>query len=161
MCGSVTDTLSVHYLPTAHLLIIIIPCPQTNQIILALGDLDSSNSTLKQLMGFFQSGARDCAKTAKDIDDLFTNWLNYVSELHQVSVQQETTVEAQRLANESQLAAKKAQLDLTEEARKGAADAVETLKGNLATAQEAYKKASDEYPSGMPYRSTRKYMATW
>ena len=145
----------MHYLPTTHLLSIIILCPQGNDIIRALGDVYSSNSTLRQLMGFLQTGARDCAKTAKDIDDLFTNWLNYVSELHQVSVQQETTVEAPRLANESQLAARKAQLDLTEEARKGAAVAVETLKGNLSTAQEAYKKASDNFPTGMPYRSIR------
>ncbi|KAI5839417.1 hypothetical protein DFP73DRAFT_501746 [Morchella snyderi] len=119
-----------------------------NQIIGCLEDGQQAKKQLKLNMKMLKRSADDCAATALAMDEKFSDWLNYVCELHEVTIENESTTKAKQHANEVQLMAKQCQYEMTEEARSAAAEAVDTLKDTLRTSQQAYQQASDNYPSG-------------
>lgn len=82
------------------------------------------------------------------METVFQAWLDMICELHACVVQTSSDASEKQAANQLHLAAAKAKLASTDEAKKLATESVSTLKSSLETATSAYKKAADEFPSG-------------
>ncbi len=119
---------------------------KVGDIIAALGDRNAAED-IKFHVGTLKKGADRCQESIKEVEQSFDHWLAYVCELHQASVQQEDNTEEMLRANQSHLAAKQAQLSGTKEARDMAKSAVERVGKALDTAEAAFKKAADRFPS--------------
>ncbi|KAI2628393.1 hypothetical protein GGS21DRAFT_241554 [Xylaria nigripes] len=120
----------------------------SRDIIEILGDQEATATTLRPTIQILARVAKDCEAKAKEIDQAFVHWLDMVCEIHMCVAQTSTSVSAKRYDNETQLAAAKTKLAGATEAKKNAAETVECLKKSLDTATKAYKKASDDFPSG-------------
>ena len=103
---------------------------------------------LKPQMQAVSKAADTCAKTAERIEKRFQDWLYYACEMHAACVQQERVSAEVITSNEICIAAEQVRLDKTQDATKSAKDATELLSKQITTTSDAFKKASDEYPSG-------------
>ncbi|APA07394.1 hypothetical protein SS1G_13030 [Sclerotinia sclerotiorum 1980 UF-70] len=99
-------------------------------------------------MDILKKGALECKEKAVNIDTAFGDWLKYVNELHQVSEETMGDNDSKKAANDINLKVQDILLDKTSIAEQTSKKAVESLGENLKVTREAFKKASDNYPSG-------------
>jgi hypothetical protein len=99
-------------------------------------------------MGILKQGALECKAKAVNIDKAFGNWLAYVNELHQVAEETMGDNDSKKAATDINLRVQDILLDKTSIAEQSSKKAVESLGENLKVTRDAFKKASDDYPSG-------------
>lgn len=114
---------------------------------MALGDRNAAKD-LKFHMETLKKGSDRCQVAINEVEESFDNWLAYVCELHQASVQQEDDNQKMLAYNQAQLEAKQTSLHSTEEARSMAKAAVDKMGQSLDVTEAAFKKAADHFPSG-------------
>lgn len=99
-------------------------------------------------MKSLKKGAKTCQQSIAEVENSFDLWQAFVMELHQASVQEETNTQNMILHNEIELEAKKGRLSGAEEAKKMAKEAVGRMSKALDTAEDAFKNAADNFPTG-------------
>lgn len=99
-------------------------------------------------MKSLKKGAKTCQQSITEVEESFDLWQAYVLELHQASVQEETNTQNMILHNEIELEAKKGRLSGAKEAREMAEKAVGRMGKALDTAEDAFKNAADNFPTG-------------
>ncbi|KAF2155994.1 hypothetical protein K461DRAFT_318634 [Myriangium duriaei CBS 260.36] len=119
-----------------------------NNIIQLLGDAQSAKDSLAPTMYTLANVAGSCQGAAAKLETTFANFLAMVCELHVCCVQTSTNASEKQAANAIQLAAAQTQLASHEEAKKAAAENMDTLRKSLDTATKAYEKAANEFPTG-------------
>ncbi|KAF4949191.1 hypothetical protein FGADI_9048 [Fusarium gaditjirri] len=119
-----------------------------NDIIPTIADPPSAKKMLRPQLQTISRGAQTCLDASIAMDKRFTDWLLYVCEMHAACVQQENTTRDALLSNEICLAAESTRLDYQKTAVEEAKNAQELLGKQVKTASEAFKKASDEFPTG-------------
>lgn len=85
------------------------------------------------------------------MDKKFDDWLLYVCEMHAACVQEENDTREAALSNEMCLAAEATRLDYAKSTVEEAKKASEVIGNQVSTASEAFKKASDEFPTGQVF----------
>ncbi|TVY67615.1 hypothetical protein Focb16_v002486 [Fusarium oxysporum f. sp. cubense] len=119
-----------------------------NDIIPTIADPPSAKKMLRPQLQTLSRGAQTCLDASIAMDKKFTDWLLYVCEMHAACVQQESTTREALLSNEICMAAESTRLDYQKSAVDEAKKAQELLGKQVTTASEAFKKASDEFPTG-------------
>ncbi|EEU39662.1 uncharacterized protein NECHADRAFT_43968 [Fusarium vanettenii 77-13-4] len=90
----------------------------------------------------------ECYEAARSIDEKLEQWLNHASELHLACIATQASNHDQLSVNEIGLAVTKASIDYREETGDEAKAVTRNLEKSLDAATEAYKKASDGFPTG-------------
>jgi hypothetical protein len=121
---------------------------QINDIIPTIADPPSAKKMLRPQLETLGRGAQTCLDASIAMDKKFTDWLLYVCEMHAACVQQESTTRETLLSNEICLAAESTRLDYQKSTVEEAKKAQELLGKQVNVASEAFKKASDEFPTG-------------
>lgn len=119
-----------------------------NSIIAALGDPTDAKSSLKNLLDNLQDGATSCHASATEMDSKFDDWLSYVSEMHSAAVETEQSTNDELIQNVTNKLVAESQLTNQKTSVKKAQAAEDLLAKQVKTASDAYKKASDDFPSG-------------
>ena len=119
-----------------------------NDVVKSLQGGEGAAQFLKITLANLKKMSKECSNKAGEVDKDFTVWLLYIQELHTATVAGETNVDVKRAANETQLLATQAQQTANQKTVDAAQKAMEMLGETMVTAREAYKKASDESPSG-------------
>ena len=114
----------------------------------SLSDPPTAKKLLRPQMKSLKEGARQCLEAAQKIDAKFDAWLMYVCEMHAACVQQSSTAQEQLNCTAINLAAENTKLEYNNAALTDAKKATTKLEKQLDTASEAYKMASDKFPSG-------------
>lgn len=78
----------------------------------------------------------------------FNDWLYYACEMHAACVEQERSTTDQLVTQEISKAVEQCKLDLQKDSVATAKQATDLLGKQVETSSEAFKKASDEFPSG-------------
>ncbi|KAK0660478.1 hypothetical protein QBC41DRAFT_383707 [Cercophora samala] len=117
-------------------------------IVKVIGDPISARKTLKSQLNTLKKGADTCLEQAKLMDQKFEHWLLYVCELHAACVQEQGTTNEALESNKVCMAAEQVRLDQQKSTVEVAKKSTETLAKSLDTATEAFKKASNEFPTG-------------
>ncbi|GIK00972.1 hypothetical protein Aspvir_005002 [Aspergillus viridinutans] len=95
-----------------------------------------------------QKAAEECHARALQMDKKFEEWLWHAADLHSNCVQEESSNEERRLATEVNMSVAQRQFDSQKNTVEEAKKISEKLGKQLDVASEAYKKASDNFPSG-------------
>ena len=103
---------------------------------------------LKPQLNAVESAAQQCLESATAMDEKFDKWLQYVCEMHAACEEEEKDTEKQLLDNMNSLAVAKEQLDTQQNLAKAAEQSQDVMKKSVEVASEAFKKASDSFPSG-------------
>jgi hypothetical protein len=103
---------------------------------------------LKPQLNAVEVAAQQCLECATAIDVKFDKWLKYICEMHAACVEEENDTEMQLLQNISSLAVAKEQLKTQERSAEAVQKDQATLEKQMDIATEAFKKASDSFPSG-------------
>ncbi|KAF9552933.1 hypothetical protein CPC08DRAFT_673678, partial [Agrocybe pediades] len=119
-----------------------------NDILGCLGNPISASKLLKPQLMTVKKSATQCLESAKAIEEKFDYWLAYVCEMHSACVQEEQTTADLLLTNAAALATEESRRDQQASVAAEAKAAQELLGKQVNTASEAFKKASDEYPTG-------------
>ncbi|KAJ4232276.1 hypothetical protein NW759_002664 [Fusarium solani] len=90
----------------------------------------------------------ECFEAAKSIDGKFEEWLYHACELHLACVATQASNEDQLSVNEIESAVTKASIDYRKQTGDEAKAATRNLEQSLDAVTEAYKKASDDFPTG-------------
>ncbi|KAJ4185163.1 hypothetical protein NW755_008606 [Fusarium falciforme] len=90
----------------------------------------------------------ECFEAAKAIDEKFEEWLYHACELHLACIATQASNDDQLSVNEIELAVTKASIDFRKQTADEAKAATRNLEKSLDAATEAYKKASDDFPTG-------------
>lgn len=90
----------------------------------------------------------DCFEGAKAIDEKFEEWLYHACELHLACIATQASNQDQLSVNDIELAVSKASIDYRKQTGDEAKAATKNLEQSLNAVTEAYKKASDGFPSG-------------
>ncbi|KAK5654684.1 hypothetical protein OQA88_7008 [Cercophora sp. LCS_1] len=117
------------------------------QIVATLADPQGRKENLLVDVGTVRINANECSKIAIEIDSAFDLFLEFVRELSQACDNQKNTTGEELDATDRDLKAEKAKRDAQERAVKSAEAMAKRMEEELGVASEAYKKASDEYPS--------------
>ncbi|KAL6922413.1 hypothetical protein FSST1_006439 [Fusarium sambucinum] len=126
-----------------------------NDIIPTIGDPPSAKRMLRPQLQTLSRGAEACLNASIDMDKKFTEWLLYVCELHAACVQHEGTASEALRSNEICLVAESTRLDYQKSPVEEARRAQDLWGKQVASASEAFKKASDEFPTGWGIMSQR------
>ena len=99
-------------------------------------------------MNQLQTSASQCYDVSKGIDESFANWLAFTSELFEACQNESAVVvdEQQKNITDKAVAAQKAKD--TEKIVQSTKDAMKELGKTMDTARAAFKKASDNQPTG-------------
>lgn len=114
----------------------------------SLGSQQDAKILLRRQLQSLRASATDCYDSAKKIDEKFDAWLWQACELHLACVATQSSTEDRLAINEIDQAVTKTSIDYQKETVEGAKKATQNLEMSLNTATEAYKKASDEFPTG-------------
>lgn len=90
----------------------------------------------------------ECFEAAKAIDEKFEEWLCHACELHLACIATQASNNDQLSVNEIELAVTKASIDYRKQTADEAKAVTRNLEQSLDAATEAYKKASDDFPTG-------------
>ena len=82
------------------------------------------------------------------IDKRFDDWLLYACEIHAACVEQENTTRESLLSNKVCLAAEQTRLDYQKASVETAENTSKVLGKQVELAGQAFKKASDDFPTG-------------
>ncbi|KAI1855398.1 hypothetical protein JX266_000263 [Neoarthrinium moseri] len=119
-----------------------------NEIVPTIADPVSAKKMLRPQLETLKSGANTCLNSAIAMDKKFEDWLLYVCEMHAACVQQENNTREALQSNEINLVAEGSRLDYQKSTVEEAKKAHEELGKQVGVASEAFKKASDEFPTG-------------
>ncbi|KAK3321875.1 hypothetical protein B0H66DRAFT_581333 [Apodospora peruviana] len=119
-----------------------------NDIVGSLGDPMLAKKLLRPQLGLLNGGARKCYDVAVAMDKKFESWLLYVCEMHAACVQQEVTTRDALLSNQICFAAEQTRLDYQKETAQEARKAADLVAKQVDLAADAFKQASEEFPSG-------------
>ena len=108
----------------------------------------SAKKLLKPQLNALKNGAQQCLTSAKAMDEKFELWLLYVCEMHAACTQEEQSTRDQLISNAASVAIAQTQLDTQKDTAAEAKKAQELMGKQVTLASEAFKKASDEFPSG-------------
>lgn len=114
----------------------------------SLGSPQDAKILLRRQLESLRAAATDCYESAKTIDEKFDVWLWQACELHLACVATQSSTEDKLAINEIDLAVTKTSIDYQKETVESAKKATQNLEKSLNAATEAYKKASDEFPTG-------------
>ncbi|EAW24615.1 uncharacterized protein NFIA_041930 [Aspergillus fischeri NRRL 181] len=95
-----------------------------------------------------KKAADECHTRALQMDKKFEEWLWFAADLHSNCVQEQSSNEERRLATEVNMSVAQRQFDSQNNTVEEAKKISEKLGKQLDVASEAYKKASDSFPSG-------------
>jgi hypothetical protein len=95
-----------------------------------------------------KSGADDCYQKAKEVDSDFDKWLQHAMELHAACVQTQSSTDEQIYATQLNMAVAQNRFSAGQDTVKFAKETADKFGKQVDLASEAYKKASDEFPSG-------------
>ncbi|KAF8174179.1 hypothetical protein K438DRAFT_2023232 [Mycena galopus ATCC 62051] len=119
-----------------------------NDIIQCLGDPASAKRTLKPQLNAVGDATQQCLESAIAMDEKFDKWLKYVSEMHAACVEEENGTEMQLLQNINSLAVTEEQLKRQQSTAEATQATQDLMQKQVELASEAFKKASDSFPSG-------------
>ncbi|KAK3505269.1 hypothetical protein B0T13DRAFT_485904 [Neurospora crassa] len=119
-----------------------------NDIVAIIGEPASAKKMLRPQLNTLKEGSTTCLDEAKKMDKMFEDWLLYVCEMHAACVQQENTTREAILSNEICVAAEQTRLDYQKSTVEEAEKAFKMMGKQVETASEAFKKASDQFPTG-------------
>ncbi|KAL2061472.1 hypothetical protein VTL71DRAFT_6849 [Oculimacula yallundae] len=119
-----------------------------NTIFAIIGSPMDAKKMLKPQLNAVKDSAQNCLQASQAMDKKFEDWLLYVCEMHAACVEQENTSRDQLLSNEICLAAEQTRLDYQKDAVDEARKVSDTMGEQIKLASEAFKKASDEFPTG-------------
>lgn len=111
-------------------------------------DPEAAKVVLKPQMAAIRTSALTCSETAKRMEKSFNDWLYYACEMHAACVEQERSTTDQIVMDEINRAVEQCKLDLQKDTVATAKQATDLLGKQVETSSEAFKKASDEFPSG-------------
>ena len=117
-------------------------------IVDSLSDPPTAKKLLRPQMNALKNDADECFQAAQRIDAKFDAWLMYVCEMHAACVQQSSSTQEKLNSTAINLAAENTKLEYTNAAVGDAKKATTMLEKQLDTASQAYKMASDKFPSG-------------
>ncbi|KAL7619532.1 hypothetical protein AAE478_010072 [Parahypoxylon ruwenzoriense] len=120
-----------------------------NDVIMCLGDPTSQKTLLKVQLNAIKNGANGCHKAAVRMEEKFNTWLLYACEMHSACVEQETITRDNLLNKDFFIEAEQASLQWQKQAVDAAEEGSNRLKEQVATATDAFKKASESFPSGL------------
>ena len=95
-----------------------------------------------------KAGADDCYEKAKEIDSDFDKWLEHAMELHAACVQTQSSTDEQIYETQLNMAVAQNRFSAAQDSVKFAKGTADKFGKQVDLASEAYKKASDEFPSG-------------
>jgi septal ring factor EnvC (AmiA/AmiB activator) len=95
-----------------------------------------------------KESTKKCQTCIGKVEKSFDDWLLFVCELHQASVQREDNTYQMIRANEAHLEAKQQRLSGTVETRAKVEEAVKRMSQVLDTTEGAFKQAAESFPSG-------------
>ena len=113
-----------------------------------LGDSFSAKALLRPQFSTIKSNASECFEAAVEIDRRFDGWLLYACELHAACVEQTNTTRESLLSNKVCLAAEQTRLDYQRATVETAENTSKGFGKQVELAEQAFKKASDEFPTG-------------
>lgn len=99
-------------------------------------------------MNSLKVAAQECYDSAVAMDQKFEQWLMYVCEMHAACVQRSSTAQETLNTTTINLAAENSKVDYQTSSLSEAKIATELVENQMETASNAYKKASDTFPSG-------------
>ncbi|KEF58341.1 uncharacterized protein A1O9_06267 [Exophiala aquamarina CBS 119918] len=117
-------------------------------IINALGDPTMAKRNLPSHLNNLMGAAQECLQRALDMDKKFDEWLEFICDLRVACVEQSSTTEDELRTGKINQLSEKTRLDYQTMAVASAENATKRLEQELTVASEAFKKASDEYPTG-------------
>ncbi|KAI1171833.1 hypothetical protein F4777DRAFT_593418 [Nemania sp. FL0916] len=118
-----------------------------NKVADVMDSLAAKTQLIPQLNAI-KRGAQDCYEKAKKIDEAFEDWLNHAMELHAACVQTQSTTEERLYATQLNMAVAQSRFVDASDAVKFAKETHDKFGKQVQLASDAYKKASDEFPSG-------------
>jgi hypothetical protein len=118
------------------------------RIISTLVDPQGAKDNLIDYMEELRNTAELCAKESVSIDDKFDKYLEFIKELSQACEQQQGLTTSKIKDTARDLEAENVRLTGQERATQAAEGLAKRMEQELTVASEAYKKASDEFPSG-------------
>ncbi|KAK1777277.1 hypothetical protein QBC45DRAFT_417155 [Copromyces sp. CBS 386.78] len=119
-----------------------------NDILATIGEPESAKKMLRPQLNTLKQGSTTCLEEAQKMDKEFEAWLLYVCEMHAACVQQENTTREAILSNEICVAAEQTRLDYQKSTVEEAQKAFNLMGKQVETASEAFKLASDKFPTG-------------
>jgi hypothetical protein len=126
----------------------LINCVQMAAIVGYLPDLPhpGAEMAINDKLTLLKNGSDDCLKYAQDIEKKFTEWLQLVCEVHQVTVAKEDKVSLGQQQAEIKIGGITLEAELTQSSLDHANEAAKTLKENLDTSKRLFEKAADAVP---------------
>ena len=103
---------------------------------------------LRRQLESLRDAASDSFEATKNMDIKFEEWLHHACELHMACIATQTTVNEKLVVNEVDTAATQVSIDYQKMAVDMAQDATKKLEHQMNVATDAYKDASDTFPTG-------------
>lgn len=119
-----------------------------NDVLKMINDPPTAKKLLKPQLNTIKAGANSCLDAAQKIDKKFEDWLLFACELHAACVAQDQTNQEALLSNEACIAAEQTRLDLAKSSVEDAKKTTELLGKQVSMAGDAFKTASDKFPTG-------------
>ena len=123
---------------------------QVGDIIQCLASPDPADAStlLEGQMTTLKRTADNCLAHAVAIDEKFEHWLMYTMELHAACIGTQSSDEEKLRATSISLLVEQSRFDAQKDTVEVAKETSKTLEKQLNVASEAFKKASDNFPSG-------------
>ena len=119
-----------------------------DEILQSLADPPSAKKILGPQLKTIKNTASQCHDIAMTIDKKFEAWLLHACEMHAACVEQENSTRDSLLSNTLCLAAEQTRLEYQKSSVEEAAKASKLLGEQVGLAGDAFKKASEEFPTG-------------
>lgn len=117
-------------------------------IVEVLGNPRAAAKQLPSLLNQLQTSASQCYDVSKQIDQSFGEWLAFTAELFEACQNQSAVVADEQQDNVRDKAIASQQVKDTEKIVQSTKDAMKELGKTMDTARAAFKKASDNQPTG-------------
>ncbi|CZR69597.1 uncharacterized protein PAC_19497 [Phialocephala subalpina] len=133
-----------------------------NKIIDALSDEESAKRTLPRYLNTLTRRVKECEDSLEKMEAKFENWLEVAQELSQVATDSEPynyhdfrkeanssdDTSSKKVESDERILAQEARKEFAEEEKKRREEAVEEAKRRMTMAEDAFKSASKNIPSG-------------
>ena len=119
-----------------------------NEMIQIIADPQSAQKMLKPQLKTIENGAAACLDAVTAIDKKFENWLLYACELHAACVQKDQDTQDAILSSEVCVATEQCRLEGQKATVDQAKKASDLLESQVKMAGDAFKQASDKFPTG-------------
>ncbi|KAF8846820.1 hypothetical protein BDZ45DRAFT_755587 [Acephala macrosclerotiorum] len=119
-----------------------------NRIIDALSDEESAKRTLPSYMDILRRRVKECEDSLEKMEAKFEYWLEVVQELSQVATDSEHDTSSKKVESDGRILAQETRKEFAEEEKKRREEAVEEAKKRVTMAEDAFRSASKNLPSG-------------